>query len=241
MAAATSGTGNVGTEEITRTPFFIAVVMIVYHLTHQLSSGRRPGSYTPQKPTTRRPSAAAPGSATSPVTHGGRTADLTGQASPPAAIPTGLRRWPLARRALSLATTQKPRANDRNTAFSTYLHIGSAPAGTGARKPASVRATSAPQARPVGWTTPQSWERASHSTLAEVVTTTAHRAAKPAQVGGASSHAKRPTNPPAKDRFHPGVHFRGRGARGRPIGLKAISTSAAATPVTDTTWAVLGT
>src|SRR5262245_7116394 len=102
MAAATSGTGNVGTEEITRTPFFIAVVMIVYHLTHQLSSGRRPGTYTPQKSTTRRPSAAAPSSATSPVTHGGRTADLTGQASPPAAIPTGSGLWPLARRAVPL-------------------------------------------------------------------------------------------------------------------------------------------
>src|SRR5262249_57086019 len=98
-------------------------------LTNKLSSGRRPGSYTPQKPTTRRP-AAAPGSATSPVTHGGRTADLTRQASPPAAIPTGLGRWPLARRAASLATTQTPRANTRNTAFCTYLPIGAAPAGT---------------------------------------------------------------------------------------------------------------
>jgi hypothetical protein len=87
------------------------------------------------KPRMRRPSAVAPHWAISPVAHGGRTADLTGPAFPLAVIPTGLGYWPLTPRVAFLATTKTPRANARNTAFCTYLPIGSAPAGTGARRP----------------------------------------------------------------------------------------------------------
>jgi hypothetical protein len=73
------------------------------------------------KPRMRRPFAVAPDWAISPVAHGGRTADLTGQASPFAVIPTGLGYWPLTPRVVFLATTQTPKANARNTAFCTYL------------------------------------------------------------------------------------------------------------------------